>query len=481
MTTTIIGFPRIGHHRELKFATEHYWKNKISQAELFEAAKNIRQAHWQAQIDAGVDLIPVGDFSFFDSLLDTANLLNIVPERYKKLNLSPLDEYFAQTRGRQDESGSVKALSMKKWFNTNYHYIVPELSKTTQIKLVGTQLFDQVTEAQALNVPVKAVITGPYTLLALSRFIDGATPKEFITDLISAYQDILTKLADQHVTWVQIDEPALCLDVNASDKRIFDELYDGILTDKPAIKVLLQTYFGDIRDIYNDVISKAFDGIGLDLIEGSYNRKLLSESGFPADKTLFAGILNGKNIWRNNYAHTIKELEQLDIDSNIVLSTSCSLLHVPYSAEDETNLPSDVQQHLAFAIQKLDEITDLDKIYTHQAEGDTILNKNTELFGSVKHPINEAVRNQVTSLNHDDYVRLPIRSEREQIQRMNSDYQFYQLRPLVHSHKPRMCAKIGLSSERAKSAVKNTINSITIKLNALLNSKKNRLRCLSSW
>ena len=417
MTTTIIGFPRIGHHRELKFATEHYWKNKISKEELLEKAKIIRQNHWQAQLDAGIDLIPVGDFSFFDGLLDTANLLNVVPDRYKQLNLSPLDEYFAQARGRQSDGTSIKALSMKKWFNTNYHYIVPEFSKTTEIKLVGNKLFEEVAEAQALNVPVKAVITGPYTLLRLSRFVDGTTPNEFVNSLVSAYKAVLAKLASQHVEWVQIDEPALCFDVTTPEKNVFDQLYDGILAEKSGVKVLLQTYFGDIRDIYNDVVSKDFDGIGLDFIEGKYNQELVEKSGFPADKVLFAGVLNGKNIWRNHYSETIKTLNQLGIKSNIILNTSCSLLHVPYSAEDETELPGDVKQHLSFAIQKLSELEDIDWIFSNKDKEDKILKTNDALFSNVKHPVNEDVRKEINSLTDADYTRLPKRSEREQIQK----------------------------------------------------------------
>ena len=417
MTTTIIGFPRIGHHRELKFATEHYWKNKIDQAALLKTADEIKQNHWQAQQAAGIDLIPAGDFSFFDGVLDTANLLNIVPARYKQLNLSPLDEYFAQARGYQRGSETVKALPMKKWFNTNYHYIVPEFSKDTDVKLVGDKLFNEVDEALKLGINAKAVITGPYTLLKLSRFIDGAKQTDFTDTLATAYSQVLQKLGQQGVKWVQIDEPALSFDVDAAEKQLFDKLYQTILANKGTVKVLLQNYFGDLRDVYHDVTSLDFDGIGLDFVEGHYNAELIKQNGFPADKVLFAGIVNGKNIWRNHYAKTIAFLNGLHTDATIVLSSSTSLLHVPYTAADETKLPADVHQHLAFATEKLAEIKELDNIFRDEADGQAALDKNDALFKNVKHPYKEAVHERIAKLTDADYTRLPKRSEREAIQK----------------------------------------------------------------
>lgn len=417
MTTTIIGFPRIGHHRELKFATEHYWKNKIDQAALLKTADEIKQNHWQAQQAAGIDLIPAGDFSFFDGVLDTANLLNIVPARYKQLNLSPLDEYFAQARGYQRGSETVKALPMKKWFNTNYHYIVPEFSKDTDVKLVGDKLFNEVDEALKLGINAKAVITGPYTLLKLSRFIDGAKSTDFTDTLATAYSQVLQKLGQQGVKWVQIDEPALSFDVDAAEKQLFDKLYQTILANKGTVKVLLQNYFGDLRDVYHDVTSLDFDGIGLDFVEGHYNAELIKQNGFPADKVLFAGIVNGKNICRNHYAKTIAFLNGLHTDATIVLSSSTSLLHVPYTAADETKLPADVHQHLAFAIEKLAEIKELDNIFRDEADGQAALDKNDALFKNVKHPYKEAIHERIAKLTDADYTRLPKRSEREAIQK----------------------------------------------------------------
>ena len=417
MTTTIIGFPRIGHHRELKFATEHYWKNKINQEELQQTAYEIRKNNWQAQKDAGIDLIPVGDFSFFDGVLDTANILNIIPSRYKDLHLSELDEYFAQARGYQNGSETVKALPMKKWFNTNYHYIVPEFSKETNVKLVGNKLFNEINEALEQGINAKAVVIGPYTLLKLSRFIEDTKPRDYVEALVEAYKQIIDRLSQKGVKWLQIDEPALSFNVDSVEKQLFDDLYDGILAEKRSTKILLQNYFGDIRDIYNDVTSKNFDGIGLDFVEGKYNNELLKQNGFPDDKILFAGVVNGKNIWRNHYENNINFLNQLNTKAPVVLNSSTSLLHVPYTAEDETKLPGDVKQYLAFALQKLDEIKELDNIYHDEADGKIALTKNDNLFQSVKHPVNPVVHHRIASLSQADYTRLPERSEREKIQK----------------------------------------------------------------
>ncbi|GAO99804.1 5-methyltetrahydropteroyltriglutamate--homocysteine S-methyltransferase [Fructobacillus ficulneus] len=414
MTKTIVGFPRIGAERELKFATEHYWKGKIDAEELLAQAKVIKNDHWQVQKEAGIDLIPVGDFSFFDNFLDVATGFNIVADRYRQLNLSALDEYFAQARGYQKDGKTVKALPMKKWFNTNYHYIVPEFTPTTEVRLVSDRLVKEIEEAQEVGVNAKAVVIGPYTLLKLSRFLDGAQPADFVDDLVAAYVDLLTQVGQTGVEFVQIDEPALTFDVSETDQALFDQLYDQIVAQSGSTKVILQTYFGDIRDVYQDVIQKPFAGIGLDLLEGSENIKLIQEYGFPQDKILFAGVVNGKNVWRNDYTETLDLLNNLPIDGEVVLNTSCSLLHVPYSAKNESQLPKDVYRHLAFAVEKLGELSDLDHI--RQGHADDLLTNNKVLFATTKHPVNVAVQDRISGLTEADYHRLPDRQEREKIQ-----------------------------------------------------------------
>lgn len=416
MTTSIIGFPRIGEQRELKFATEHYWKKRATKAELLAIAHQLRVQHWAKQKAAGIDLIPVGDFSLFDTTLDAAYLFNIVPARYKDLGLSSLDEYFALARGYQSEAKSVKALPMKKWFNTNYHYIVPEFDDDTDIKLIGSKLFDEIDEAKEQNVEnAKAVIVGPYTLLKLSVFKGKKQPIDFVPAVVTAYGELLTKLNDQGVDWLQLDEPALSFDQSEDDIALFDKIYSKLLASKKNIKVLLQTYFGDVRDSYQTITKLPFYGIGLDFVATTENIKLVKQEGFPADKVLFAGVVNGKNIWRNHYVTTIETLKSLNVQGDIVLSSSCSLQHVPYDASLETQLPESVQRHLAFAYQKLDELAELDAIF--QGKNQKVLGVNNDLFSTILHPENQQVKARIDQLTNADYTRLPERSERERIQK----------------------------------------------------------------
>ena len=221
MKTTIIGFPRVGSLRELKFASEKYFRGEISAEELQNTAKELRSTHWQLQQENGISLIPVNDFSFYDNMLDTAVLLNAVPERYRALSLSPLDTYFAMARGYQGEHGDVKAFAMKKWFNTNYHYIVPEIEDTTEIRLAGEKPFAEYAEAKALSVPAKLVLIGPFTFLKLARFTGEKTLSDFVEDTVKAYCDYLAKLNELGAAWAELDEPYLVKDLSAEDIALF--------------------------------------------------------------------------------------------------------------------------------------------------------------------------------------------------------------------------------------------------------------------
>ncbi len=311
MKTSVIGYPRVGTLRELKFATEKYFKQAIAAEDLFAAAAELRKAHWQKQSENAIDYISCNDFSFYDTMLDTAVLLNAVPGRYRALGLSPLDEYFAMARGYQGKNGDVKALAMKKWFNTNYHYLVPEIDEDAEIKLAGTKPFDEYAEAQKAGVETKPAIIGAFTFLKLARCTGTKKPEDYLDSIAGAYGEILNRFNSLGTAWVQFDEPYLVTDLSAEDRALFLALYRRILSSKGQVKVLLQTYFGDIRDCYGDVVSLAFDGIGLDLIEGKKSLELVETNGFPKDKILFAGIVNGKNIWKNNYAQTYEIIGKL--------------------------------------------------------------------------------------------------------------------------------------------------------------------------
>lgn len=419
MKTSVIGFPRIGTLRELKFASEKYFRKEISEEQLKETAKELRKTHWNMQKNAGIDFISCNDFSFYDTVLDTAVLLNIIPKRYKELDLSEIDTYFAMARGYQGEHGDVKALAMKKWFNTNYHYIVPETEDDTKIKLSGDKLWNEYAEAYELGIETKPMLTGAYTMLKLCRYTGNKSEKDYVGDIITAYKELLQTCGKKQIAWVQFDEPALVLDMDDSDKALFHQIYDELLAVDTDTKVLLQTYFGDIRDIYEEVINMPFSGIGLDFIEGKQTCDLVSKYGFPKDKVLFAGVVNGKNIWKNHYDKTLKVLSGLrERGIDTVISTSCSLLHVPYTLENEEKLSKEYTAYFSFAKEKLVELSELGKLADSKnyAEYD-IFEKNHKLFSGSRDCTNKDVRNRLSKVSESDYVRLPKRSERQKIQK----------------------------------------------------------------
>ena len=419
MQTSVIGFPRIGTLRELKFASEKYFRKEIEAEELQQIAETLRKTHWSIQKEAGIDYISSNDFSFYDMTLDTAVLLNIIPKRYKELELSGLDTYFAMARGYQGASGDVKALAMKKWFNTNYHYIVPEVEDDTVILLSGNKLVDEYAEAKALGIETKPVVIGAYTMLKLCRFTGKKTALDYVEDIISAYQNLVKKCEENQIAWVQFDEPALVWDMEESDIALFHKIYDGILSCKKHSHILLQTYFGDVRDIYQDLIQMPFDGIGLDFIEGKETLNLVNTYGFPQDKQLFAGLVNGKNIWKNCFDKTLKVLQTLnDKKIKAVLSTSCSLLHVPYTLKHEHKISQEYLAYFAFAEEKLGELKELSILadaadYTKEAA----YKENQKLFAEERDCKNADVKKRLSEVTENDDVRLPERSTRQKLQK----------------------------------------------------------------
>lgn len=412
MTTSIIGFPRIGEHRELKFATEKYFRKEISAEELQATAKELRAKHWRLAQERGVDQIPSNDFSLYDTFLDTAVLFNIVPEQVQAIDLSELDKYFALARGYQGEKGDVRALPMKKWFNTNYHYIVPKFEANTQVKLAGHKLFDEFQEAKDLGIHTRPVLVGPFTLLRLAEYAEGVNPVQFIEPLVAAYKEVFRRLADLGATDIQLDEPALVKDISELELTLFDKLYQGLLADKAGLSVLLQTYFGDVRDVYSHLVQLPVEAIGLDFLEGRKTLELVKEHGFPADKVLYAGVVNGKNIWRNDYAKTLALLEEIPAQ-NVVLSTSCSLLHVPFTTANEEFAP-EILSHFAFAAEKLDELRELDAIRAGQ--GEEFLAANKALFAAERTVRNAELATQLAGLDDAAFTRQPALAERAKAQ-----------------------------------------------------------------
>lgn len=411
MTATIVGFPRIGENRELKFITEKYFKHEATEEELKERAKDLRQHDRKLLLDSGLTNFTSNHFSFYDQMLDAAFLFNVIPENIAELDLSDLDKYFALARGYQGKKGDVKAWPMKKWFNTNYHYIVPQFTADTDVKLAGTKIFDEFVEAKEDGTITRPVLVGPFTLLQLSEF-HGCVKEDFVGAFIEAYANIFKRLEDLGANWIQLDEPSLVKDLDERELALFKALYEPLLLQKGKLKVLAQTYFGDVRDAYDVLLKLPFDGIGLDFVEGRKTSELV-ERGFDDGKVLFAGIVNGKNIWRNNYQKTLDLLKKLNV-KNLVLTTSCSLLHVPYTVASE-ELEEDVTKHFAFAEEKVKELVELDALLKNQSL--EFLRKNAELFEKPRVLENAELHQKIADLKPEAFVRQPEFAVREKIQK----------------------------------------------------------------
>ena len=416
MNTSVIGYPRIGKDRELKFASEKFFNGELDEAGLLNVAKSIRKEDLLKQKEAGITYISSNDFSFYDNVLDTAFLFNVIPQRYKDLGLSELETYFALARGYQGDKGNVKALAMKKWFNTNYHYLVPEIDDDTKIALTGSKPLDEFIEAKELGVDTKVALVGPFTFLKLAKFTGSKKISDVYSVLTAEYIKLVSLLASSGAKVIEFDEPYLVRDLNSDDIDLFKEIYSLILSNKNGAKILLQTYFGDIRDAYNEVISLDFDLIGLDFVEGRKTLELVKTNGFPADKILVAGLVNGKNIWRNNYKKTLSVLNELGV-AHVVLGTSCSLLHVPYTLANETKLSEDYKKHFAFAEEKLTELNEIASLFGGDFENNEIFKKNQSLFEGRVDSEDKEVQAKVAAITDADYVRLPVFEEREKIQK----------------------------------------------------------------
>ncbi len=422
---TIPGYPRIGKHREMKKALEAFWAGKLDEDDLQQVAIDTRHAAWESQAGAGLDLLPVNDFSLYDQMLDTSALLGNIPDRFDwGGDQVDIDTIFAMARGRTGPHG-VPAMEMTKWFDTNYHYIVPELSADTSFKLSATKPFDLLAEAQAAGVNAKPVLMGPITYLLLGKAQDESFDRLSLLDrLLPVYAEVVGRLARQGATWIQIDEPVLVQDLVPGELDALKRAYDAIAAAKGDAKIVVQTYFDQVGDAYETLANLPVDGIGLDLVRGRANLDLIARHGFPEDKVLVAGIVDGRNIWANDLARSFDTLEGLTgtvSPDRIMVSTSCSLLHVPYDVENEPDLDDELKSWLAFAEQKLREVTLLAAGLTHGRE--TIaseLTARTELLESAStspRRRNPAVRQRISSLPADIAERGAPHAERARIQR----------------------------------------------------------------
>lgn len=370
---TNLGFPRIGADRELKKAVESYWKGNSTQTDLLNTGKDLRAQHWTLQKQAGLDHIPVNDFSFYDQMLDMACLLGLVPSRYNHSGVVDLDTYFMMARGAQRDGVDVTAMEMTKWFDTNYHYIVPEFEEGMTPRLSGQKLFEELAEAKALGINARPVIIGPatFTFLGKAKY-DSFDHVEFVKSLIPAYNEILSRLADRGIEWVQIDEPVFALDLCDIGKNVVKTAYNEL--KKPSgLNVLVTTYFEALRDNADLAFSLPVDALHIDLCRGpgqantsANNAKKDLESALSkaGDKILSLGVIDGRNIWRNDLSASLDLIatatEKLGADK-IWVAPSCSLLHCPVDLDSETKLDAELASWLAFAKQKLSEVSTLAK------------------------------------------------------------------------------------------------------------------------
>ena len=360
-TTHNLGFPRIGGQRELKFALEDYWAGRQTEQELAITATDLRRRHWQQQ--AGLDFVPVGDFSLYDQVLDMSVTLGNLPERAAGKQGSELDAYFRAARGRGANDSpccATAAGEMTKWFDTNYHYIVPEFTADTRFELNPERLLSQLAEAQAQGVKAKPVIIGPVTYLWLGKTSDGSNRLDLLERLLPAYSQLLEALADAGADWVQIDEPALVTDLDANWRYAFNLAYHQLKANRP--KLLLATYFGELRDNLQLACELPVAGLHIDAVSAPAEVSRVAD-WLPSHKILSLGVVNGRNIWKSDLNNILDWLEPLNekLGERLWLAPSCSLLHVPVDLAREQELDTEIRSWLAFAVQKLDELQTLAK------------------------------------------------------------------------------------------------------------------------
>ncbi|WP_029146799.1 5-methyltetrahydropteroyltriglutamate--homocysteine S-methyltransferase [Methylophilus sp. 5] len=370
VTTHNLGFPRIGAKRELKFALEAYWKGQSSLDALKQVGQDLRRGNWALQ--ANLDLAPVGDFAFYDQVLDMSFTLGNLPARVQGFHGDDLDNYFRVARGRSAESaeehahccGGVAAGEMTKWFDTNYHYIVPEFTADTQFKLDATRLLAQLSEAKVQHVKAKPVIIGPVTYLAIGKAKDDSDRLALLPQLLQVYTELLETLAAQGVEWVQIDEPILVTELEADWQHAFNLAYHQLKASR--VKLLLATYFGPLAD--NQYLAANLPVAGLHVDAINARQEIVPLIGMlPAHKVLSVGVINGRNIWKTDLNATLDWLEPIAerLGERLWLAPSCSLLHVPVDLDSEVTLESEVKSWLAFAKQKLDELQVLATALNH--------------------------------------------------------------------------------------------------------------------
>ena len=355
---TCSGFPRIGLKRELKRALESHWRGDSSTSELHEVARQLRRRHWQLARDAGADVVPCNDFSLYDHVLDTAVLFDAIPDRYRALiDQDESAGYFAMARGHKQGGYDLAALEMTKWFDTNYHYIVPELSAGQRFALRGDKPLTEFSEARAQGHVARPVLLGPVSFLLLSKTVNGSDRLQLLDALLPAYVELLTKLAQAGAEWVQLDEPCLVLDLEPAARAAYERAY-ATLAAANAPRILLATYFGALGDNLEWATRLPVHGLHVDLVRAPQQLDAVLDA-LPGDRVLSAGIVDGRNIWRSRPDQVLPILQKIQGrvgSERLWLAPSCSLLHVPIDIEAETSMNPQHRGWMAFARQKIEEL-----------------------------------------------------------------------------------------------------------------------------
>ena len=348
-----LGFPRVGSMRELKFAQESYWSGKSTKEGLLKLAREIRKINWEHQ--KSLDLVAVGDFSLYDQVLDMSFTLGNIPQRARNYSGDVLDNYFRVARGRSvDPKQAISAAEMTKWFDTNYHYMVPEFEVSTTFKLDASRIIDQITEAKNLGLKPKPVIIGPVTYLAIGKEKDNSNKLDLLPKLLDTYFELLEVLVAQNIEWVQIDEPILVTELSDELKKAFEISYTKL--NNPKLKILLATYFGSLQDNLETISKLPIAGLHIDAVNGGAEvDAVISKMG---GKVISLGVVNGRNIWKSDLNAILDWVEPIanKLGDNLWIAPSCSLLHVPVDLSSEKKLDSEISSWLAFAIEKIKEI-----------------------------------------------------------------------------------------------------------------------------
>ncbi len=420
--TKVLGYPRIGQDRQLKKATESYWKGEITLEALKQSGAQIRKDNWLKQKEAGIDYIPSNDFSYYDQMLDMTCLLGIVPARFQwDHKIIDLDTLFFMARGLRPgvtAKPTTTACEMTKWFDTNYHYIVPEFSQATKFILSTTKVFDEFKEAKDLGIVTVPVLIGPGTYLLLGKGPAGFDPLSLLDGLLPVYEDILKRLSDLGAEWIQIDEPVFALDLTSPQLEAMKKTYER-LSKVIGAKLIVASYFGELRSNVQAFARLPVAGLHIDAVRGSGEVAEIAHS-IGSQKFLSVGVIDGRNIWKNDFTASLQVLNQAKsiIGSRLIVAPSCSLIHTPISLAHESKLDAELKNWMAFAEQKLQELMQLRGLLDGTMAKD-VLTANAQailLRRQSKRIHQDAVAKRVKSVGPKDLNRASAFPERRALQ-----------------------------------------------------------------